>query len=50
MLGIGSQLDKQTKIKILAEKAREYNGRAQELEGQQVEAEKIPEVMMREDY
>ena len=47
MLGIGSQLDKQTKIKILAEKAKEYNGRAQELEQQQVEPERIPEILTR---
>ena len=50
MLGIGSHLDKQTRIKILAEKSKEYNARAQDLEAQSVEPEVIPSILAKEDY
>lgn len=45
MLGIGHRLEKQTKNKILAEKAREYNARYDQLvaEGKESEAAKIIE-------
>jgi hypothetical protein len=50
MIGIGGHLEKNTKIKILGARAREYNAEYERLEGEGVPPEEIPPVLAQKAY
>ena len=50
MIGIGAKLDKQTKIKLMAERARDYNQKYDTLIGQGFDPEQTASRLQQEEY
>lgn len=50
MLGIGGHLEKNTKIKILGTRAKEYNAKFEELEKQGHTPEEISQMLATQDF
>ena len=50
MLGIGHRQDKYTKIKILANKAKSYNEKYDDLTAQGLEPQEVASILQKEEY
>ena len=50
MLGIGHRQDKYTKIKILANRAKSYNEKYDELIAQGLEPQEVASILQKEEY
>ena len=50
MIGIGAKLDKQTKIKILAERAKDYNAKYDHLISQGLDPEQTASRLQQEEF
>lgn len=50
MIGIGHKQEKLTKIKILAEKAKEYNQKYDDLIAQGLDPQQVASILQKEEY
>lgn len=50
MIGIGHRQEKYTKIKLLAEKSKEYNQKYDELIAQGLDPQEVASILQKEEY